>query len=605
MIGGTVQGEEGAQTVSGDVKRLEPNTQYEVRLIVSNEGGGETVVATFDTKKSRPRSNRPPAPPTAKAATPCRASSTPITRRSPTAISNGAPTPPNWSSAPTARRCRTPAPNPLPSKPISPASPLAPPTTPSSSSNYGADLEEDSGNPQEFKPTLAKAEPCPENERQRTENNSLALPECRAYEMVYASWQGRVRRKAGDLRRRRASCLSLRCSEYRQLRPRLRCATTTSAARSADGWGTIPDLNGSSGSFRDAPSDIIGPYNLTHYSRICVRRCGLHHRRGVEEGPFLYLRRPDGTFALVGSGNQIGNPGQVFTNFTSGGVSDDLSHISLGSFDFGVLSGPTPCGLGVYEFVGTGNDQPRRVDFDNAAAPASTCIGMDSEAKIPLANAMSRFTSTDGRVIVFSVAGGCGGSNPPADELWARVDGTTSFNSPPPSATGSHQPATLPPSRPSSTRPPTAPASSSPPTSSWSTPTPTRPATSTPATSPRGTRPRSATPTPAPPSSRSPAPGQAPTSRASAPPPRTAPRSSSPPRACSPTTKTHLGRKPLPATTTSTSGARPLRSIAGETAFLGRLDSERRHQCPGHPRRPLPPLHHRQPAPRHRYRRRP
>ena len=33
-----------------------------------------------------------------------------------------------------------------------------------------------------------------------------------------------------------------------------------------------------------------------------------------------------------------------------------------------------PWGLGVYEFVGTGNDQPRRVDIDNSGSPISTCI---------------------------------------------------------------------------------------------------------------------------------------------------------------------------------------------------------------------------------------
>ena len=70
MIGGTVQGEEGPQPVAGDVKRLEPNTEYEVRLVVSSEGGDETAVETFDTPLIKPTVKAAPAPPTAKAATP-------------------------------------------------------------------------------------------------------------------------------------------------------------------------------------------------------------------------------------------------------------------------------------------------------------------------------------------------------------------------------------------------------------------------------------------------------------------------------------------------------------------------------------------------------
>jgi hypothetical protein len=38
------------------------------------------------------------------------------------------------------------------------------------------------------------------------------------------------------------------------------------------------------------------------------------------------------------------------------------------------------------------------------------------------------FNSDDGRVYAFRVAGGCGGSNPPANAIWARIDGTTSIN---------------------------------------------------------------------------------------------------------------------------------------------------------------------------------
>ena len=81
-ISGTVQGEEGAQPVSGDAIRLQSNSFYdEVKLIISSEGGAETVETL---RPSRPRWSKPtskpkPGPPTAKAATRSRAWSTPTT----------------------------------------------------------------------------------------------------------------------------------------------------------------------------------------------------------------------------------------------------------------------------------------------------------------------------------------------------------------------------------------------------------------------------------------------------------------------------------------------------------------------------------------------
>jgi hypothetical protein len=84
---------------------------------------------------------------------------------------------------------------------------------------------------------------------------------------------------------------------------------------------------------------------------------------------------------------------------------------------------PTLWGPGVYEFLGTGNEQPtRRVDVDNSGAPITACTyGAGSSARL-------EFNSTDGRVAVSRVAGGCGGANPPATGLWARIDGTTSVD---------------------------------------------------------------------------------------------------------------------------------------------------------------------------------
>ncbi len=61
------------------------------------------------------------------------------------------------------------------------------------------------------------------------------------------------------------------------------------------------------------------------------------------------------------------------------GASDDLSHVLY--TDIGCCQ--TSWGPGVYEFVGTGNDQPRRVDLDNTGGPVSKCPDADGASLPP------------------------------------------------------------------------------------------------------------------------------------------------------------------------------------------------------------------------------
>jgi hypothetical protein len=76
--------------------------------------------------------------------------------------------------------------------------------------------------------------------------------------------------------------------------------------------------------------------------------------------------------------------------------------------------------------VGTGHDQPpTRADVDNSGSPITTCGYTSQDGPY---NAEALFNSGDGRVLVFRVAGGCGGANPAAQAIWARVDGTTSID---------------------------------------------------------------------------------------------------------------------------------------------------------------------------------
>ena len=123
----------------------------------------------------------------------------------------------------------------------------------------------------------------------RKENSSLALPECRAYEMVTPTGKegfeaslknydggGRVAYKSG-------------CGEYRQIRAGMVVLSNLYvAARTAAGWETIPDLNGSSGSLFDAPSNVdSGVYKTPlRYSPDLLSSVWTLHRQGEPE----YLR---------------------------------------------------------------------------------------------------------------------------------------------------------------------------------------------------------------------------------------------------------------------------------------------------------------------------
>ena len=103
------------------------------------------------------------------------------------------------------------------------------------------------------------------------------------------------------------------------------------------------------------------------------------------------------------------------------GASTDLSHLVVaGSGD------STNFGPGLYEFVGTGNGAPQRVDLDNSDQPISECPALAPFGD--LTGALGEAVSKDGRTIFFLALGGCGAAGPPADEIWARVDGTTSYD---------------------------------------------------------------------------------------------------------------------------------------------------------------------------------
>jgi hypothetical protein len=280
----------------------------------------------------------------------------------------------------------------------------------------------------EFIPTLNPPGQDCENEAIRKENSSLALPECRAFEMVTPAAKEGYGASLLDFDGGNAVTYRSLAGNIADSGMAYGLGNYYTAVRTTTGWQTRANLNGPTGSVYDGPEGVgIGSVSGLTTSGIPVfSKDLLSSGWGLVKRPTpggqAYLRKPDGSFSLIGLGSPFELSGGGATYFV--GASADLSHVLYGPTN----STPTTWGPGVYEFVGTGNDQPRRVDLDNSGAPVSSCIGRDPETSNSVGNAKAHSISADGSTIVFTAFGGCGGANPPADEIWARVDGTTSFD---------------------------------------------------------------------------------------------------------------------------------------------------------------------------------
>lgn len=277
-----------------------------------------------------------------------------------------------------------------------------------------------------FVPTQGEPVACP-NEQLRVETGSLALPECRAYEMVSPPNKEGGEAKIfgfssdGDsVGYTSLTGTNIANSGQGSIYQNMYVANRTDA-----GWETISNLNGPTGSLFSGPEALSGIAGPTVYAADLQsslwfvdpgsRFGGLNH---------TYIRNPDGSFTLVGNQLPGRNLTSAFSDLLLRGASADLSHLLLDG-DLHQSSLDLVFGPGVYEFVGTGNDQPRRVDLDSSSDVISHCPRQDAADP---ANAHGDMMSSDGRVAIFTALGGCGGTNPKANEVWARVDGTSSYD---------------------------------------------------------------------------------------------------------------------------------------------------------------------------------
>ena len=412
---GTVTAVEGSKTFSLDATELEPDTTYEVTLEATNAGGTSTAIQSFATTTIPATITAAPGAPDGKGGY----------------TLEGVVNPHNsivdckflWSTEagltpadyPNSAPC-TPTPGEV-NKPVTVEAHL---TGLIVGATYHSRLVVSNGagseetDDQAFTPTQDATQTCP-NEQQRTENNSLALPECRAYEQVTDPIK-----EGADTRAFAFSDDGLSVGYHSSASNIANSGQGVAgfglnayvATRTSAGWKTIPNLNGPSGSLYTKPDGLVGTgenfprfYSPDLRSSIWFTKPGAKTQYEVR----AFLRDSTGDFKQI-SDSKFGGLGN-YTNVITG-ASPDLSHI--------VFSTPAA----IYESVGLHDEQLTRLDVDNSGDPIGSCSMGDYQDSVVLGNSVS----TDASVTVFTVTGGCGGENPLANEIWARVDGTTSYD---------------------------------------------------------------------------------------------------------------------------------------------------------------------------------
>ncbi len=207
------------------------------------------------------------------------------------------------------------------------------------------------------------------------------------------------------------------------------------AVRTAAGW--VSTAIDPPGALFQNSKNLGTPFKDTSsdFSRSLFREAPASSKRFDRR---IYLRQPGGEVVEVGP---FGAPAAVAAATEQGpsetyvGASSDLSHVlftlayrHLTAFPFPFWPGDTTVQqesvTSLYEYVGTGNSTPILVGVDETGQLISQCgtnLGSTGQFEGSAYNAIS----SDGSTVFFTAAqGGCGGSGPPANEIFARIDQT-------------------------------------------------------------------------------------------------------------------------------------------------------------------------------------
>jgi hypothetical protein len=282
--------------------------------------------------------------------------------------------------------------------------------------------------------STARADSCP-NAAFRT-GASANLPDCRAYELVTASFTGglpgahdafldgsNVMLASLGAFGNPGDSVGATGADYRVL-------------RSTSSWSATPVEPPASqfendGTFATRLQDVSQDFAKALFNEVPTSSKAIDRR--------LYIRQPDGSFAEVGPmvppttvASWTPTRGDVPEAYYQG-ASRDLLHVFFGSTvgnrptNFLWPGDTTLSGESLYEYVGTGNSVPRLVGVDDAGHLISQCgTGLGHVENGSSTDSAFNAISADGSVVFFtSVAASvvCGGSGPPVDELFARIDG--------------------------------------------------------------------------------------------------------------------------------------------------------------------------------------
>jgi hypothetical protein len=250
-------------------------------------------------------------------------------------------------------------------------------------------------------------EPCP-NEAIREEQGSTYLPECRAYEQVTPVFKeafppGLTAFGNGEV----TYGTSGNYADNGNGTATLNGGNAYLSARTGTGW-SVKSLAPSG---PDYYTYVHSPDSLPKATSSDLGSTLWEMRRGDQTNAVtdFYVRHPDGVFTRIGSALDPLSP------VTAGGAvlaSNDLTH-----FVFAPAITNSVGVDGIYEYAGTGEDQPRRVDVDNTGQPiAPGCV-------TPPGGGAGDYhaISTDGRVIFFTKR--CAQS-----AVYARINGTTTVD---------------------------------------------------------------------------------------------------------------------------------------------------------------------------------
>jgi len=231
---------------------------------------------------------------------------------------------------------------------------------------------------------IATADTC-DNATLRAQNNSTELPDCRAYEMVSPPFKAGFPVRMDSVADTDDGIVSFTSTGAFAGTPQNHLLQSPyRAERSSAGWVTT------------APSPPAATWNeetsqFTFLQSADLRESLWTRSRRDVPGDVLgyWLKGADGAYTRVGDARPSNGSIGGAVPSTAQWVSDDLSHVV---YQFGT-AGSAPS-TALWEHVGTGNGSPRAVSVDNQGQPPTddTCF---------------RNLSRDGRVIVFSLGGGC------------------------------------------------------------------------------------------------------------------------------------------------------------------------------------------------------